>query len=112
MEGEGGAGGTEGDDDDSRGESELSDDTLALRTTSFYTSHEALLLPYEQALARLHQAVGVLIEVEQPVGGQRTVQHAHERTALQRDGLVAYRGRRLRILRPDSLQMMRCGMGD
>jgi len=28
------------------------ENSLALRTTSFYTSHEALLLPYEQALTR------------------------------------------------------------
>src|SRR5262245_46433580 len=28
------------------------ENTLALRTTSFYTSHEALLLSYEQALTR------------------------------------------------------------
>jgi 3-deoxy-7-phosphoheptulonate synthase len=34
------------------------DNTLALRTTSFYTSHEALLLSYEQALARRDEAMG------------------------------------------------------
>ena len=31
---------------------------LAMRTTSFYTSHEALLLPYEQALTRQDEAMG------------------------------------------------------
>ena len=31
---------------------------LAMRTTSFYTSHEALLLPYEQALTRRDEAMG------------------------------------------------------
>jgi len=34
------------------------ENTLALRTTSFYTSHEALLLSYEQALARRDEAMG------------------------------------------------------
>jgi 3-deoxy-7-phosphoheptulonate synthase len=34
------------------------DNTLAMRTTSFYTSHEALLLSYEQALARRDEAMG------------------------------------------------------
>jgi len=34
------------------------ENTLALRTTSFYTSHEALLLAYEQALARRDEAMG------------------------------------------------------
>jgi 3-deoxy-7-phosphoheptulonate synthase len=34
------------------------DNTLAMRTTSFYTSHEALLLGYEQALARRDEAMG------------------------------------------------------
>jgi 3-deoxy-7-phosphoheptulonate synthase len=34
------------------------DNTLAMRTTSFYTSHEALLLAYEQALARRDEAMG------------------------------------------------------
>ena len=32
--------------------------TLEMRTTSFYTSHEALLLPYEQALTRRDEAMG------------------------------------------------------
>jgi 3-deoxy-7-phosphoheptulonate synthase len=31
---------------------------LEMRTTSFYTSHEALLLPYEQALTRRDEAMG------------------------------------------------------
>ena len=31
---------------------------LEMRTTSFYTSHEALLLPYEQALTRKDEAMG------------------------------------------------------
>jgi 3-deoxy-7-phosphoheptulonate synthase len=34
------------------------DNTLAMRTTSFYTSHEALLLHYEQALTRRDEAMG------------------------------------------------------
>jgi 3-deoxy-7-phosphoheptulonate synthase len=34
------------------------ENTLALRTTSFYTSHEALLLSYEQALTRKDEAMG------------------------------------------------------
>jgi 3-deoxy-7-phosphoheptulonate synthase len=34
------------------------ENTLELRTTSFYTSHEALLLPYEQALTRRDEAMG------------------------------------------------------
>ena len=34
------------------------ENTLALRTTSFYTSHEALLLSYEQALTRRDEAMG------------------------------------------------------
>jgi len=34
------------------------ENTLELRTTSFYTSHEALLLPYEQALTRKDEAMG------------------------------------------------------
>jgi 3-deoxy-7-phosphoheptulonate synthase len=34
------------------------DNTLAMRTTSFYTSHEALLLSYEQALTRRDEAMG------------------------------------------------------
>src|SRR5215510_8644689 len=34
------------------------DNSLALRTTSFYTSHEALLLSYEQALTRRDEAMG------------------------------------------------------
>src|SRR5215468_6396074 len=34
------------------------DNSLALRTTSFYTSHEALLLGYEQALTRRDEAMG------------------------------------------------------
>jgi 3-deoxy-7-phosphoheptulonate synthase len=34
------------------------DNTLAMRTTSFYTSHEALLLAYEQALTRRDEAMG------------------------------------------------------
>jgi 3-deoxy-7-phosphoheptulonate synthase len=34
------------------------ENTLALRTTSFYTSHEALLLAYEQALTRRDEAMG------------------------------------------------------
>ena len=33
------------------------ENTLALRTTSFYTSHEALLLSYEQALTRRDEAM-------------------------------------------------------
>ncbi len=35
-----------------------SDTTPQLRTTSFYTSHEALLLPYEEALTRLDSTTG------------------------------------------------------
>ena len=35
------------------------ENTLALRTTSFYTSHEALLLSYEQALTRRDEADGL-----------------------------------------------------
>ncbi len=35
-----------------------SDTTPQLRTTSFYTSHEALLLPYEQALTRIDSTTG------------------------------------------------------
>jgi CRP/FNR family transcriptional regulator, cyclic AMP receptor protein len=31
---------------------------------------------------------------------------------LKQDGVVDYDGRKLRILRPDSLQLMRCGVGD
>lgn len=31
---------------------------------------------------------------------------------MKADGLVDYSGRRIRILRPDSLRMMRCGTGD
>jgi CRP-like cAMP-binding protein len=31
---------------------------------------------------------------------------------LKADGIVDYRGRTMRILRPDSLKMMRCGTGD
>ena len=31
---------------------------------------------------------------------------------LQAQGVVDYEGRKLRILRPDTLRMMRCGMGD
>jgi 3-deoxy-7-phosphoheptulonate synthase len=34
------------------------ENSLALRTTSFYTSHEALLLSYEQALTRRDEAMG------------------------------------------------------
>jgi 3-deoxy-7-phosphoheptulonate synthase len=34
------------------------DNTLEMRTTSFYTSHEALLLGYEQALTRRDEAMG------------------------------------------------------
>ena len=34
------------------------ENTLALRTTSFYTSHEALLLSYEHALTRRDEAMG------------------------------------------------------
>jgi 3-deoxy-7-phosphoheptulonate synthase len=34
------------------------ENTLELRTTSFYTSHEALLLSYEQALTRKDEAMG------------------------------------------------------
>ena len=34
------------------------ENSLALRTTSFYTSHEALLLPYEQALMRRDELMG------------------------------------------------------
>jgi 3-deoxy-7-phosphoheptulonate synthase len=34
------------------------ENTLALRTTSFYTSHEALLLGYEQALTRRDELMG------------------------------------------------------
>jgi 3-deoxy-7-phosphoheptulonate synthase len=34
------------------------ENTLALRTTSFYTSHEALLLAYEEALTRRDEAMG------------------------------------------------------
>src|SRR5262245_29854566 len=34
------------------------DNTLPMRTTSFYTSHEALLLSYEQALTRRDEAMG------------------------------------------------------
>ena len=34
------------------------DNSLELRTTSFYTSHEALLLGYEQALTRRDEAMG------------------------------------------------------
>ncbi len=34
------------------------ENSLALRTTSFYTSHEALLLPYEQALTRRDELMG------------------------------------------------------
>ncbi len=34
------------------------ENTLEMRTTSFYTSHEALLLPYEQALTRRDEAMG------------------------------------------------------
>jgi 3-deoxy-7-phosphoheptulonate synthase len=34
------------------------ENTLAMRTTSFYTSHEALLLSYEQALTRRDEAMG------------------------------------------------------
>jgi len=34
------------------------ENTLALRTTSFYTSHEALLLSYEEALTRRDEAMG------------------------------------------------------
>src|SRR5262245_6947682 len=34
------------------------ENSLALRTTSFYTSHEALLLPYEQALTRRDELLG------------------------------------------------------
>src|SRR6185436_1767654 len=34
------------------------ENSLALRTTSFYTSHEALLLSYEQALTRKDEAMG------------------------------------------------------
>lgn len=35
-----------------------SDNTLQLRQTDFYTSHEALLLPYEQALTRVDSTTG------------------------------------------------------
>jgi hypothetical protein len=31
---------------------------------------------------------------------------------LKADGVVDYEGRKLRILRPDTLRMMRCGAGD
>ena len=34
------------------------ENTLEMRTTSFYTSHEALLLGYEQALTRRDEAMG------------------------------------------------------
>ena len=34
------------------------ENNLAMRTTSFYTSHEALLLPYEQALTRRDELLG------------------------------------------------------
>ncbi len=34
------------------------ENNLEMRTTSFYTSHEALLLPYEQALTRRDEAMG------------------------------------------------------
>jgi 3-deoxy-7-phosphoheptulonate synthase len=34
------------------------ENTLAMRTTSFYTSHEALLLSYEEALTRKDEAMG------------------------------------------------------
>ncbi len=34
------------------------ENTLEMRSTRFYTSHEALLLPYEQALARKDEAMG------------------------------------------------------
>ncbi|MEA2516595.1 MAG: family transcriptional regulator, cyclic receptor protein [Actinomycetota bacterium] len=59
------------------------------------------------------------IEMDLPVGQRdlgRLAGVCRESTCktlrrMQADGLVAYRGRKLRILRPDSLQMLRCGMG-
>ncbi|MEA2451839.1 MAG: family transcriptional regulator, cyclic receptor protein [Actinomycetota bacterium] len=63
---------------------------------------------------------GQVIEMELPLGQRDLGKLAgvcRESTCktlrkLKADGVVDYRGRRLRILRPDSLRMMRCGAGD
>jgi CRP-like cAMP-binding protein len=63
---------------------------------------------------------GRVIEVEIPMGQRDLGKLAgicRESTCktlrrLKAEGVVDYRGRKLRILRPDSLQLMRCGMGD
>jgi 3-deoxy-7-phosphoheptulonate synthase len=57
------------------------ENTLALRTTSFYTSHEALLLSYEEALTRRDEAMGsgeyVATSGHMIWIGDRTRQHDH-----------------------------------
>jgi 3-deoxy-7-phosphoheptulonate synthase len=57
------------------------ENTLAMRTTSFYTSHEALLLAYEQALTRRDEAMGsgeyVATSGHMLWIGDRTRQHDH-----------------------------------
>lgn len=68
----------------------------------------------------LGRANGTAIELELPLGQRELGKLAgmcRESTCktlrrFKAAGLVDYEGRRLRILRPDSLQMMRCGSGD
>ncbi len=53
--------------------------TPAIRETAFYTSHEALLLPYEEALTRVDSTTGDWYDVSSHMLwiGDRTRQHDH-----------------------------------